>query len=338
MKKISVTGIKPTGSPHLGNYLAVIKPALALADQYQSLFFVADYHALTSLHEAATLTQYVYQVTAAWLALGLEGKDVIFYRQSDVPQILELNWILSCYAAKGWLNRAHAYKSATENNLTENKERDADINMGLYNYPVLMAADILAFGSHVVPVGQDQIQHIEITRNIASTINHHYGAVFTLPEALVQPEVMVIPGIDGRKMSKSYDNTIPVFLPSDELRKRIMRIVTDSKRPEEPKDPDQCNVFGIYRYFVSPEEENELRQAYGQGGVGYAAMKGQLYQKLEAVFEQPRKQYNELINDRNYLDKVLSQGAEKATALADPILNKVKVKIGIKSRAQMHNL
>ncbi len=253
-KKISLTGIKPSGTPHIGNYLGMIRPALDLAKSYQAMYFIADYHALTTVREAKTLRYQTYDVAATWLALGLDPEEVIFYRQSDIPEVMELTWILSCYTAKGLLNRAHAYKAAVDENLAAGRSEDEGINAGLYGYPVLMAADILLFNSDVVPVGLDQKQHLEIARDIAESFNNTYGEVLKLPAAAIKEDVMTIPGIDGRKMSKSYDNVIPMFADPKQRRKTVMRIVTDSRRPEEPKDPDQDNVFAIYRYFARPGE------------------------------------------------------------------------------------
>jgi tryptophanyl-tRNA synthetase len=247
VEKISLTGIKPSGTPHVGNYLGMIRPALELARTYQALYFIADYHALTTVRDRETLRYQTYEVAATWLALGLDPDKVIFYRQSDIPEVMELTWILSCFTAKGLLNRAHAYKAAADENVAAGKPPDDGINSGLYFYPVLMAADILLFGSHYVPVGADQRQHVEIARDIAIAFNNNYGEILTVPEAVIREEVMTIPGLDGRKMSKSYDNVIPIFAPAGELRKSVMRIVTDSRRPEEPKDPEGDNVFSIYR-------------------------------------------------------------------------------------------
>ncbi|MEJ2101001.1 MAG: tryptophan--tRNA ligase [Desulfobacterales bacterium] len=329
MKQIALSGIKPTGTLHIGNYLGMIKPALDLIEKFQTLYFVADYHALTTLKDKNTLNLYVYDVAATLLALGLDTEKVIFFRQSDIPEIFELTWILNCFTPKGLLNRAHAYKAAVDANLSTGKQPDADINAGLYNYPVLMAADILLYGSHFVPVGQDQRQHVEIARDIAISLNSTCGEILTVPEPLIQENVMTIPGIDGRKMSKNYNNTIPIFADAKALRKQVMRIVTDSKRPEDPKNPDECNVFNIFKYFASPEAIESRRKVYLKGGLAYSEMKQQLYELLNEFFGGRRDTYRQLLGDKNHLDRILSQGAEKARAMAGPVLQRVRRAVGI---------
>lgn len=327
--KIALTGIKPSGTPHIGNYLGMIRPALELAKQYQALYFIADYHALTTVKDGPTLKRLTYDVAATWLALGLDPDKVIFYRQSDIPEVMEFTWILACFTSKGLLNRAHAYKDAVDENIAAGLSPDEGINAGLYSYPVLMAADILLFGSHYVPVGQDQKQHIEIARDIAMSVNNNYGEILTLPEAVIREEVMTIPGIDGRKMSKSYDNVIPMFAPSNVLKKTVMRIVTDSRRPEEPKDPESDNVFAVYRHFAPPEEVERRRQRYVKGGLAYSEIKGELYELLEATFGEARNKYNALMSDWEYLEQVLLQGAEKARKLSKPMLEKIRAAVGV---------
>ena len=329
MKQIALSGIKPTGTLHIGNYLGMIKPALDLIEKYQTLYFVADYHALTTLKDKDRLNLYVYDVAATLLALGLNTEKVIFFRQSDIPEIFELTWILNCFTPKGLLNRAHAYKAAVDDNLSAGRQPDADVNAGLYNYPVLMAADILLYGSHFVPVGQDQRQHVEIARDIAITLNNTYGEILTVPEPLIQELVMTIPGIDGRKMSKNYHNTIPIFADPKALRKQVMRIVTDSKRPEDPKNPDDCNVFNIFKYFASPEAIESRRNVYLKGGLAYSEMKQQLYELLNELFGGRRSIYRQLLGDKNHLDRILNQGAAKARAIAGPVLQRVRRAVGI---------
>lgn len=329
MKQIALTGIKPTGQPHIGNYLGMIKPALELAQDYQALYFIADYHALTTVKNKKELENLTYQVTATWLALGLNPDDVIFYRQSDIPEVFELAWVLACFTAKGLLNRAHAYKTIVDDNVSAGREEDKGINAGLYTYPVLMAADILLFGTHVVPVGLDQQQHLEITRDVALTFNKNYREVLVVPEAVIRKEVMTITGLDGRKMSKSYNNVIPLFAPSNQVRKQVMRIVTDSKRPEEPKDPDKCNVFAIYRHFADADAVAAKRQLYLGGGLAYGDMKNELNELLETTFSAQREQYNALMENADELDKVLEKGAEKARDIAVPILAKVRKAVGV---------
>jgi len=327
--KIALTGIKPSGTPHIGNYLGMIRPALELAKLYQALYFIADYHALTTVKDGPTLKRLTYDVAATWLALGLDPDKVIFYRQSDIPEVMEFTWILACFTSKGLLNRAHAYKDAVDENIAAGLSSDEGINAGLYSYPVLMAADILLFGSHYVPVGQDQKQHIEIARDIAMAVNNNYGEILTLPEAVIREEVMTIPGVDGRKMSKSYDNVIPMFAPSNVLKKTVMRIVTDSRRPEEPKDPESDNVFAVYRHFAPPEEVERKRQRYVKGGLAYSEIKGELYELLEASFSEARNKYNALMSDWEYLEQVLLQGAEKARKISKPMLEKIRAAVGV---------
>ena len=329
MEKIALSGIKPTGTLHIGNYLGMIKPAFDLIENYQTLYFVADYHALTSLKDKPRLNRYVYDVAATLLALGLDPQKVIFFRQSDIPQIFEFTWILNCFTAKGLLNRAHAYKAAVETNIKDRKQPDADINAGLFNYPVLMAADILLYGSHFVPVGQDQRQHVEIARDIAFALNHTYEEVLTVPEALIQERVMTIPGVDGRKMSKNYNNTIPIFSDPDTLRKQVMRIVTDSKRPEDPKNPDECNVYNIFKYFASPEAIESRHKAYLNGGLAYTEIKQELFELLNDFFGRRLDTYLHLRDDKHHLDHILNQGAESAREIAGPVLENVRRAIGI---------
>lgn len=327
--KIALTGIKPSGTPHIGNYLGMIRPALKLAKEYQALYFIADYHALTTVKDADALKKLTYDVAATWLALGLDPNKVIFYRQSDIPEVMELTWILSCFTAKGLLNRAHAYKAAVDGNLAIGVNPDEGINGGLFFYPALMAADILLFDTNFVPVGLDQKQHIEISRDIAQAMNNNYGEVFTLPEAVIREDVMTIPGVDGRKMSKSYDNVIPLFAPKDKLKKRVMRIVTDSRRPEEPKDPGTDNVFAIYKHFARPEDVENVRQGYVQGGLAYSQVKTDLYEVLEQTFTDAGQQYDEYMQDWGYLDEVLLSGAEKARKTAVQKIQQVRKAIGI---------
>ena len=329
MKQIALSGIKPTGTLHIGNYLGMIRPAFELIEKFQTLYFVADYHALTTLKDKDTLNLYVYDVVATLLALGLDPEKVIFFRQSDIPEIFEFTWILSCFTTKGLLNRAHAYKAAVDANLSAGRQPDADINAGLYNYPVLMAADILLYGSHFVPVGQDQRQHVEIARDIALAVNSSCGKILTVPEPLIQESVMTIPGTDGRKMSKNYSNTIPIFADPNYLRKQVMRIVTDSKRPEDPKNPDECNVFNIFKYFASPQAIALRHAAYLKGGLAYSDIKQELYELLKEFFGSRRKTYRQLLNDKDQLDDILSKGADRARAMARPVLTGLRRAIGI---------
>lgn len=330
MKKIILTGIKPSGMPHLGNYLGMIKPALDLVDEGQALYFIADYHALTTVKIPENLNRQVYEVAATWLALGLNPERVIFYRQSDIPEVFELAWILSCYAAKGRLNRAHAYKTAVEANREANRDPDADINAGLYNYPVLMAADILLFGARFVPVGQDQKQHLEITRDIAAAVNKTCGPVLPLPEPLILTDVMTIPGLDGRKMSKNYGNTIPIFAEPAVVRKQVMQIKTDSKRPEDTKNPDECNVFAIYRHVAPQAAVKTTRRLYENGGLSYRTIKEELAGILEEKFGPLRSTYETFFKDRRRIDRILTEGATKARRIAIPVINNIRNRIGIR--------
>lgn len=326
--KIALTGIKPSGTPHIGNYLGMIRPALALAQKFQALYFIADYHALTTVRDGKVMKRLTYDVAATWLALGLDPEKVIFYRQSDIPEVMELTWILACYTSKGLLNRAHAYKAAVDDNLAIGIPPDEGINSGLYFYPVLMAADILLFNTNFVPVGLDQKQHIEIARDIAQAFNSNYGNILTLPEAAIQEEVMTIPGLDGRKMSKSYDNVIPMFAPPNKLRKSVMRIVTDSRPPEEPKDPETDNVFAIYRHFAPEEDILRVKNQYLQGGMAYSEIKGELFELLEQTFGPARARYEEYMLDWGYLDNIMQKGAEKARKMAIPLLERIRKAVG----------
>ena len=329
MNSTSLTGIKPSGVPHIGNYLGMIQPALELAESHRGYYFIADYHALTGRPDRNKLQEHIYEVAAVWLALGLDPDRVIFYRQSDVPELPELAWILACVAAKGLLNRAHAYKSAVDNNLAKNKPIDADINTGLYFYPILMASDILLFSADVVPVGADQKQHLEITRDIATSFNDQFGRTFKLPSEMIRENAPAIPGTDGRKMSKSYNNTIPIFAKSHVIRKQVMRIVTDSKAPEDPKDPETCNVFSIYRHFASPEAIDARRKAYLNGGLSYSRIKQELFELLEDRFDRNRCQYFDLLSEKAKIDRILKDGAQNARSNAKKMLGRVRRKIGI---------
>ena len=329
MKPIALTGIKPTGKPHIGNYLGMYRPALDLMKNYQGMYFVADYHALTSLHDPNQLREHVYEVAASWLALGLDPDDAIFFRQSDIPEIPEFTWILSCFTSKGLLNRAHAYKAAVDENLTLEREPDEGINAGLFYYPVLMAADILLYGSDVVPVGLDQKQHIEITRDIAEAFNRTYGNTLKVPEGLIQETVMKVPGTDGQKMSKSYNNTIAIFAPEKALRKQIMRIVTDSKRPEDPKNPEGDTLFTLLGFFVDPNRLEEIRHLYIHGGAAYGELKKELADAVLAHFDEARAQFDTLIQDKGYLDRILMEGARKARQIGAPYLEAARKATGI---------
>ena len=330
--KVSLTGIKPTGSPHLGNYVGMLRPALALAERFTAFYFIADYHALTTVRDREELRRLTHEIAACWLAFGLDPEKALFYRQSDVPEVFELAWVLACVAPKGLMNRAHAYKAAVERNRRAGvADLDAGINMGLYNYPVLMAADILLFRADYVPVGRDQVQHVEMARDIAEKFNHAFGPVLKLPEALVaeDEQAAVVPGLDGRKMSKSYQNTIPLFCDPGELRRLVFRVKTDSSRPEDPKDPDTSVLFQLFRHFAPAERTEEVRRALAGGGLGWAALKQELFETLEGFLAEPRARYRALLADRTQLEKVLAAGAERARPLARSLLDEVRAAVGV---------
>lgn len=328
MSKRILTGITPSGTPHLGNYIGAIRPAIARQYEAESLFFIADFHSLVKLWDAKKRQQYIYEIAAAWLACGVDSDRVILYRQTEVPEILALHWILTTVAAKGLLNRAHAYKDLVAKNLQGGQDADEGITMGLFNYPILMAADILAFNPHGVPVGKDQIQHIEIARDLAQRFNHLYGPIFTLPEALVEEDSQTIPGLDGRKMSKSYGNTIPLFEEPKRLRKLIMKIVTNSQAPEEPKSTEGCTLFQLYQQFAKPVEVAEIAKRY-QAGIGWGEMKQILYEKIEVELAEPRQRYQELLANKDRIDGILTNGAAKARAIAQPLLAEVYQLVGL---------
>jgi tryptophanyl-tRNA synthetase len=332
MTQTVLTGIKPTGSPHLGNLLGAIRPALRMAGDpaLRAFFFIADYHALTTVHDPREMRGLTHEIAAAWLACGLDPERVLFYRQSDVPETFELAWILACFTSKGWMNKAHAYKAKTaDNERAGNPDLDAGIDMGLYEYPVLMAADILLFEADLVPVGEDQKQHIEIARDIAQRINHTYGEpLLKLPSALIDAGTAVVPGRDGRKMSKSYDNTIPLFVPPARLRKLVNAIVTDSSPPEVPKDPATSVVFKIFEQFGSPEAIAELRRRY-LAGISWGDAKAALLEVLEPQLAGPRERYHALIADPRRIDELLEVGRDRARALARPVIERLRAAIGI---------
>src|SRR4051812_44661965 len=291
-KQRVLTGITTTGTPHLGNYVGAIGPAIAASERadVQSFYFLADFHALIKCHDPALVHQSTREIAATWLALGLNTDNAIFYRQSDVPEIPELCWMLTCMAAKGLMNRAHAYKASVDANLSAGDDADLGITMGLYSYPILMAADILMFNAHKVPVGKDQIQHIEMARDIAARFNHHYGEHFVLPEALVDDNVAVLQGLDGRKMSKSYGNTIPLFLPEKQLKKSINKIVTNLLEPGQPKDADTSTVFQIWQAFATAEQTAQMRQAFSEG-IAWGEAKKQLFELINDKVGDAREKY-----------------------------------------------
>jgi len=329
-----LTGITTTGTPHLGNYVGAIRPAIEASRRAEvdAFFFMADYHALIKSDDAARIERSRLEIAATWLAAGLDPSRVTFYRQSDIPEIPELTWFLTCVAAKGMLNRAHAYKAAVDRNTESGEDPDAGISAGLYMYPVLMAADILAFDAHKVPVGRDQIQHIEMARDLGQRFNHLHGReFFVLPEALIEEQVATLPGLDGRKMSKSYDNTIPLFAGgSRQLREAIMRIVTDSRLPGEPKDPDNSALFTIFRGFASETETAAFRQAL-LDGMGWGDAKQMLYERVEADVAPMRERYEAFMADPLAIETILQEGAQKARAVATPKLAALRDALGLRS-------
>lgn len=318
-----LTGIQSSGKPHLGNILGAIKPAIDLSEKSgnESLFFIANMHSLTSVRDAAALKENTYAVAAAWLAFGFDTDKNIFYRQSDIPEVCELAWYLSCLTPFPMLANAHSFK--------DKSEKLSDVNAGLFTYPVLMTADIILYNANVIPVGKDQIQHVEMARDIASKFNHTYGETFVLPASKVEDKLMTIPGIDGQKMSKSYNNYIDIFLEEKALKKVVATIITDSKALEEPKDPDTCNVFKIFSVVAEQAHIEEVRQKYMAGGYGYGHAKADLLQVLITKYSKERERYNYYMNNLQELDKQLQKGAEKARAIALPVLKEVRAKMGV---------
>ena len=326
-----LTGITTTGAPHIGNYVGAIRPAIAASENpnTRSFLFLADYHSLVKGRDPERMASSTLEIAAAWLACGLNPDKVVFYRQSDVPEILELNWILTCLTAKGLMNRAHAYKAAVAENEASGNDPDQGITMGLFCYPILMAADILMFKTNTVPVGSAQIQHVEMARDIAGRFNHHYGETFVLPEAVVEEHTAVLPGLDGRKMSKSYGNTIPLFAPPNQLRKLIMRIKTDSLEPGVPKNPDESTLFAIYRAFATPEETAAMRRRYEEG-IGWGEMKQVLFEYIDAHLADARAEYERLIAAPEQVERILREGAEKARAVSRPFLDEIRRAVGVR--------
>ncbi|MEP6938274.1 MAG: tryptophan--tRNA ligase [Rudaea sp.] len=327
-----LTGITTSGTPHLGNYAGAIRPAIAASRNpaAESFYFLADYHALVKTGDAARVQRSTLEIAASWLACGLDPNKVYFYRQSDIPEIPELTWMLTCVTAKGLLNRAHAYKAATDANRAADADPDAGISAGLYMYPVLMAADILIFNANKVPVGRDQIQHIEMARDIGQRFNHVYGEeYFTLPEAAIENNVATLPGLDGRKMSKSYDNTIPLWLGAQELRRAILSIVTNSLAPGEAKDPDDSNIFSIYQAFANADDTAAMRQAYADG-IGWGDAKQKLFERLDAELAPMREKYETLIAQPALIEEALRAGALRARSLATPFLGRLRRAAGLR--------
>jgi len=331
-----LTGITPSGTPHLGNYVGSIRPSVAasLRNDVQSFYFLADYHALIKIDDPARIQRSTLEIAASWLACGLDPDKVVFYRQSDVPEIPELTWFLSCVLGKGVLNRAHAYKAAVDKNNAAGLDPDAEVNVGLFMYPVLMGADILMFNAHQVPVGRDQVQHIEMARDMANSFNHRYGPHFTPPEAAIEDNVATLPGLDGRKMSKSYDNTIPLFATRVQLQKLIGGIVTDSKAPGEPKSVDGSALFQIYQAFASAEETDALRRAYADG-ISWRDAKQLVFERIDQDIAPLRANYEALMNNPGKIEAIFKAGAAKARVIATPFMAELRHAVGLRDlRAQ----
>ncbi|MCQ4260138.1 tryptophan--tRNA ligase [Stutzerimonas stutzeri] len=335
MKTRILTGITTTGTPHLGNYAGAIRPAIVASREADadSFYFLADYHALIKCDDPLRIQQSRLEIAATWLACGLDAERVTFYRQSDIPEIPELTWLLTCVAGKGLLNRAHAYKASVDKNVEQGEDPDAGITMGLFSYPVLMAADILMFNAHRVPVGRDQIQHVEMARDIAQRFNHLFGngkELFTLPSAVIEESVATLPGLDGRKMSKSYDNTIPLFASAKALKSTIARIVTDSRLPGEPKNPDESHLFTIYQAFATPAQLSEFRSELIDG-LAWGEAKQRLFDLLDSELSEARERYHALMQRPGELEDILQAGAAKARSVATPFLGELREAVGLRN-------
>jgi tryptophanyl-tRNA synthetase len=331
-----LTGITTTGTPHLGNYVGAIRPAVQASRRpgTENFYFLADYHALIKCDEPARIQRSTLEIAACWLAAGLDPQQVFFYRQSDIPEVTELTWLLTCVTGKGVLNRAHAYKAQVDKNTAAGVDVDADVSVGLFMYPVLMAADILLFKAHRIPVGRDQIQHIEMARDMAQSFNHLYGERLVLPEAEVDESVALLPGLDGRKMSKSYDNVIGLFAPREQVRKQIFSMVTDSRAPGEPKQVDGSALFQVYQAFASAEETQKLRQLYAEG-IAWADAKQLLFERIDSEIGPMRARYDHLVSHPQELEDVLKAGAEKARARAVPLMRELRDAVGLRSLASV---
>ncbi len=331
-----LTGITTSGEPHLGNYVGAIRPAIAasLVPNVESFYFLADYHSLIKIDDPARIQRSTLEIAASFLAAGLDPQRVTFYRQSDIPEIGELTWLLTCVTSKGLLNRAHAYKAAVDKNNAAGMDPDADVNAGLFMYPVLMTADILMFNAHKVPVGRDQVQHVEMARDIAQRFNHLYGEHFTLPQVVIEESVATLPGLDGRKMSKSYDNSIPLFAPRAQLQKLIAGIVTDSRAPGEPKQTEGSALFQIYQAFASAEETATLARAYADG-ISWADAKQLLLERIDRELAPMRETYQALINDPARIESVLLEGAAKARKLSAPFTARLRHAVGLRNLSSL---
>jgi tryptophanyl-tRNA synthetase len=333
-KRTVLTGITTTGTPHLGNYVGAIKPAIQASHggDVDSFYFLADYHALIKCRDPAIVQRSTLEIAATWMALGLDTDKATFYRQSDIPEISELTWLLTCITAKGLMNRAHAYKAAVQENTDNGEDADFGIAMGLFSYPILMAADILMFNANDVPVGRDQVQHLEMSRDIAQRFNHHFGEHFVLPEAVIDDNVALLPGQDGRKMSKSYNNTIPLWLPEKKLRKSIMKIVTNSLEPGEPKQTDDSALFAIYSAFATVAQRDEMKQAFAEG-ISWGDAKQQCFELINSELAPVRLAYEELIADPSKIETRLKEGAERARQVAVPFMQRLRAAVGIRALA-----
>ena len=322
--KIVLTGIKPTGMPHLGNYVGALKPLIAQSQTNKTFMFIADLHALNTIHDAKQIKQHTREIAALLVALGLNLDNAILFRQSDIDEVYQLNTLLMNVTPKGLMNRAHSYKAAMDKNTANGADVDAGVNMGLYTYPILMSADILLYNADIVPVGADQKQHVEFARDIAGHFNTIYGETFKMPEPVIGRETGLIPGLDGRKMSKSYDNIIPLFAPEKELKKKIMRIITDSKTPEEPKNPDESTIFQLYRHFATDAQITEFAEMFRRGGMGYGTAKTILFEQINTVLADSRAEYERLMATPDEIDAILAKGAEQARETARRTLARVK--------------
>ena len=331
-----LTGITPSGTPHLGNYVGAIRPAVQSSQRadVQSFYFLADYHGLIKGADPQRLQRSTLEIAASWLAAGLDPEKVMLYRQSDVPEIPELCWLLTCVTGKGLLNRAHAYKASVDKNVAAGNDVDADVTAGLFMYPVLMAADILMFKANKVPVGRDQVQHLEMARDIASSFNHLYGELLVLPEVVIDDNVATLPGLDGRKMSKSYNNTIPLFTPREQLRKLINAITTDSRAPGEPKETEGSALFQLFQAFASVEETAALAAQYAQG-ISWGDAKHRVFERLDQEIAPMRARYESLMADPAQIEKILRAGGERARALATPFTQQLREAVGLRSLAQI---
>jgi tryptophanyl-tRNA synthetase len=327
-----LTGITTSGTPHLGNYVGAIRPTVqaSLRPGTESFLFLADYHALIKIGEPERIQRSTLEIAASWLAAGLDPERVTFYRQSDIPEVPELTWFLTCVTGKGVLNRAHAYKAAVDRNTAAGVDADADVTAGLFMYPVLMGADILMFNAHQVPVGRDQVQHLEMARDMAASFNHRYGEHFVLPEAVIDDAVALLPGTDGRKMSKSYDNVIPLFAPREQLRKQIMGILTDSRGPGEAKQTEGSALFQIFQAFASEEETAALAKSFADG-ISWADAKQAVFERLEREIAPMRERYEAFMREPSTIEQTLLQGAEKARRVATPFMGRLRHAVGLRN-------